>query len=67
MRTEPPFNIETPQNPWELKPAEKGNPLDNDQLKKREDEPKKKEVEKEKVVLPPDPFGNKGKNIDILG
>lgn len=68
MRTEPLFNIETPENPYELKSVEKNNFPDKD--KSKEDEPfraKDLEDEEKRKVLPPDPFGKKGNKIDILG
>ncbi len=66
MRTEPPFNIETLPNPYEIKPVEKIHLVDNDQLKEDEAEWKKRKNQK-RSVLPPDPFGEKGNKIDILG
>lgn len=72
MQTEPPFNIEPPVNPCEIKPVEKIHPFDNDQPENaavpvRETATKPEEDEEEKPTLPPDPFDEKGNKIDVLG
>ncbi len=66
MRTDPPFNIDLPENQLELKSIEKGNKLDNNRSNEGEDFSEDKEERKDKKSLPPDPFGNKGNNVDIL-
>jgi hypothetical protein len=73
MRTDPLFNIEAPGlNPREIEPIEKSGRVNNDKKKPEnldKEKPFSAKVSKgeEEKPLPPDPFGEKGKNIDVVG
>ena len=72
MRTEPPFNIGSPINPYELKPIEKTGRVNNEKkesenLDKEKSSNAKALEDEKKKPLPTNPFNEKGKKIDVVG